>query len=165
MSDELFQFPNTAQVLAEYAQYIETTYKSNLEQNGHKATGRLISSVHTVVNIGDKSMSVDMYLEDYYKYVEKGRNAGKMPPVNAILDWVKVKLNLPTEKQNSVAWAIAKNMEKIGSPSRNSLPVEPTFDLSKAKETTDDIYWAKIENALQTDLENNFTSIMSLLMV
>lgn len=163
--DSLITFPNTAQVLGEYAKFIEDQYKRNLEMNGHKATGKLISSVHTVVNIGDKSMSVDMYLEDYYKYVEKGRNRGKMPPVNAILDWVKVKLNLPTEKQNGVAWAIAKNMEKIGSPSRDSLPVEPTYDLKTAKETTDNLYWAKIEQALQKDLKENLTSIASILIV
>ena len=152
-------------MLGEYATYIENEYKSNLEKNGHKATGNLISSVHTVVNIGDYSMSVDMYLADYYKYVEKGRNAGKMPPIKPILDWVKIKLRLPREKENGVAWAIAKNMEKIGVPSRDGLPTEPTRDLAKAKETTDSLYWYKIEEALQKDLSDNFTSIMSLLIV
>ena len=118
-----------------------------------------------MVNIGDTEMSVDLYVEDYYKYLEKERLIGKMPPVNAILDWVKVKLNLPTEKQNGVAWAIAKNMEKIGAPSRDSLPVEPTFDLRRAIESSDTNYLGKIENALQEDLEANLTSILSVLIV
>lgn len=165
MSDELFKFPETSKVLAEYAQFIEQQYKANLEKDGHKATGKLISSVSTVVVIGDTSMTVEMHLEDYYKYLEKERLKGKMPPVNAILDWVKVKLNLPTEKQNSVAWAIAKNMKKIGAPSKDSLPVEPTFPLGKAKETADSTFWGRIETALQNDLEANLTSIISLLIV
>ena len=164
--DELIKFPNTQKVLEEYAGFIKEQYKRNLEANGHRATGKLIDSIHTEVKIGDVSMSVDMYLEDYYKYVEKGRNAGKRPPINAILDWVKVKLNLPTENENkSAAFAIAKNMEKIGAPSRDSLPVEPTFDLKNAKETADANYWGRIEQALQQDLKDNFTSMMSLLIV
>ena len=170
--DTLFKFPALAQVLAEYADYITTTYKQNLEKSGHKATGKLISSVHTVVNIGDFNASVDMYLEDYYKYVEKGRNEGSFPPVNKILEWIRIKPiiprpdsngKVPTEQQ--LAYLIGRNMMEKGSPTQNGLPTPPTFDLRHAKETADSSYISRIEQAIQEDLSNELTSVVSMLIV
>lgn len=171
MSDVLFDFPNLSIALKEYGDFLVTEYKGNLEKNGHRATGQLISSIYSVINIGQNSASVELHLADYYKYLEKERLKGSLPPVNKILEWIQVKPILPRPDENGklpteeqLAWAIAKNMEKEGAPTRDGMPVEPTKDLGEAIGTTDEFFWGKIEEALVEDLESMFNSSISILM-
>lgn len=170
--DNLFEFPHLTEALAAYGDYVVEKYRENLVEGGHKASGKLMSSLHTVVNVGDHSMSVDLYLEDYYKYLERERLKGSLPPVNKILEWIRIKPilpkpdsrgKLPTEEQ--LAWAISKNMEKIGAPSKDGLPVEPDKPLTNALESAEINYLGNIERAIELDLEEHLTSIMEILIV
>jgi len=170
MSDTLFEFPETAKALQEYADYLVEEYRRNLIEHGHRATGNLISSLHTVVHVGEGSFSVDLYLEDYYKYLEKERLKGSLPPVNKILEWIQVKPilphpnedgKLPTEEQ--LAWAIAKNMENEGAPTKDGKQVPATKDLANAMESAEQNYLGRIEEAVATDLQAQFKSIISLI--
>lgn len=57
----------------------------------------------------------------YAAYVEFGRKAGGLPPVQAILDWVKVKRLSPRHpgySQRDLAWAIARKIQLLGIPAR-----------------------------------------------
>lgn len=170
--DELFSFPNTEIALKEYADFIVNTYKDNLEKNGHKASGKLISGIHSVININGQAMSVDLYMEDYWKWVERGRMAGKRPPMESILNWIKLKHivprpdengKLPTEKQ--LAFLIARSIGENGAPCVDKIPVEATHDLADSKQTTDEFYWARIEEAITKDLYDHYRSIVSMLIV
>ena len=169
---DLFEFPNLSQALADYADYLTNTYKTSLELHNHRATGRLISSIHTVITIGENSADVELHMEDYYIYLEKERLIGSLPPVNKILEWIQVKGilphpdsngRIPTEEQ--LAWAIAKNMEKNGAPTEDGLPVEPTKDLDTSLEQTDMQFWGRIEDAITKDLENMLRSSIDILIV
>ncbi len=61
----------------------------------------------------------------YAPVIEYGRKPGKMPPIDAIKFWVHRQkyFEVPEEEEESVAWAIAKNIAKRGfSPKGNVGP-------------------------------------------
>lgn len=149
---ELYDFTNLIQVLQEYANEVVDTYKNELHKDGHKATGKLISSVHHIFTINSNSIQVDLSLEDYWKYVEKGRKAGKMPPINKILDWIKIKPviprpfngKLPTQKQ--LAYLISRKIGREG--------IEAGNELTNTLQKTNNKWLQRIEDALDKDLGN-----------
>lgn len=95
------QYLNDLQrLLNEYAEKFTSLYTSKLSNGNHKATGKLIDSVHTVVNKGDMQFDVTVSLKDYYYYVEKGRKSGKRPPYSAILNWIRAKRIVPLPRQS-----------------------------------------------------------------
>lgn len=149
---ELYDFTNLIQVLQEYANEVVDTYKNELHKDGHKATGKLISSVHHIFTINSNSIQVDLSLEDYWKYVEKGRKAGKMPPINKILDWIKIKPviprpfngKLPTQKQ--LAYLISRKIGREG--------IEDGNELTNTLQKTNNKWLQRIEDALDKDLGN-----------
>ncbi len=69
--------------------------------------------------------SVGAPASPYLLAIEHGRKPGKMPPVEAIKFWVHRQkyFDVPEEEEESVAWAIAKNIAKRGfSPKGNVGP-------------------------------------------
>lgn len=135
MEENLFE--NIMMALDDYGQAVADLYKKRLLADDKKATGKLIDSVETVIAYKGTEFVVYLKLEDYWKYVEKGRRKGKkMPPVDAILEWIKVRHILPRPKtlkrggtsktpfekqQRSLAFAISKSIAKNGIPAGNQL--------------------------------------------
>lgn len=70
-------------------------YRSELADNGINASGKLSRTAQSIVEFNGRHLLVYLELEDYWKFVENGRRAGKMPPINAILNWIKVKPIVP----------------------------------------------------------------------
>jgi hypothetical protein len=63
------------------------------------------------------SLEVDYNTIRGRKYTEQlvnGRRGGSMPPINAIEDWVKAKFGYSGQNAKSMAWAVAKSIEKKG---------------------------------------------------
>ena len=75
------------------------------------------------VTVNDKDISVS--LPEYYLYVDKGRKAGKRPPIKPILDWIKrEKIKVPKEiPVLSFAWAIANSIANDGVKARPFIDV------------------------------------------
>ena len=128
---------------------IADRYKTNLEASGRRATGNLITSVNTTVTTDEQSFTIELQLEDYYKYVEEGRSAGRFPPVDKILEWIKVKPilptpdargKLPTERQ--LAFLIGRKIANEG--------FQGSHDLEHTMQEVD--YEAIIEEALDQDV-------------
>jgi len=124
----MIEFKHLQHAMAEYARAIEDRYKTNLANSGRRASGDLISSVNTKVIVNDNEYSIELQLADYWKYVENGRGAGKFPPVDKILEWIKVKPilphpdkngKLPTEKQ--LAYLIGRKIANEGFEGTNDL--------------------------------------------
>lgn len=114
--------------LDEYAQKAEELYKRKLTDNGINASYKLLNSVETVVRRNDDEFTVTINLEDYWIYVENGRGPGKFPPIDKILEWIRVKPvipysdnrgRLPTEEQ--LAFLIARKIANEGTEGRNVL--------------------------------------------
>lgn len=157
----MIKFDNLQQVLEEYGNVIAEQYKSNLKANGHKATGNLINSITSHITVNGNEYAIELTLEDYYKYVEEGRRPGKFPPVDKILQWIKVKhilptpINgkLPTEKQ--LAFLISRKIAEKGT--------KGTYDLEKAMDNTINEWDEKITDALDMDVMSCIDEIMLVL--
>ena len=154
------EFKHLQEVLAEYSKEIEERYKQNLEDSGRKATGNLITSVTTKVVVDGNELAIDLDLADYWKYVENGRSAGRFPPVNKILEWIRIKPvlpypdargNLPTEEQ--LAFLIGRKIAEEG--------FEGSNDLSDTLEEVD--YEKRIIQALDADILGALDEIFVLL--
>lgn len=114
--------------LDEYAQKAEELYKRKLTDKGINASYKLLNSVETVVRRNDDEFTVTINLEDYWIYVENGRGPGKFPPIDKILEWIRVKPvipysdsrgRLPTEEQ--LAFLISRKIAEQGTEGRKVL--------------------------------------------
>lgn len=144
----MIQFNHLQEALKEYADAIRDQYKDNLERDNRRATGDLITSVNTKININGDEFVIELQLENYWEYVEWDTKP-HIPPFNKILDWVRVKRilpmpmkngKLPTEEQ--LAWMITNKISKDGT--------EGTHDLEDALVEVD--YENIIEEALDQDV-------------
>ena len=143
------------------AQAIADRYKENLEESGRRATGMLLTSVNTNVVVDGNTYSIDLNLEDWWKYVEEGRGPGKFPPPDKILEWIRVKPILPTPMSNGklpteqqLAFLIGRKISNEG--------FQGSHDLAKTMEEID--YEQIIVDALDTDMLECVDEVLKLLL-
>lgn len=152
-------FKNLLPILEEYAAEFERIYKEKLKADNRVATGNLINSIKTKVRQGKDYFEVEFDAAEYWKYVEEGRNAGKWPPREAILNWIRAKKilprpdangKLPTEEQLSYLIQRA-----IG---ENGTIKDKNYDgghyVATTVEELNSIYLPQMEAALQLDMED-----------
>lgn len=145
-------FENLIRVLDEYARDLKELYQYNLNYDNAVASGELINSVRYLFQHNGSRYEVSLQLSDYWKYVEYGRRSGKFPPVDKILNWIRVKPvlprpyngKLPTEQQ--LAFLISRKIAREGTKARNILELT----LEELNEEYDD----KISEALTLDLSD-----------
>lgn len=154
----MIEFKHLEKALKEYAEAIRDQYKDNLERDNRRATGDLITSINSKVIVDGNEYIIELQLEDYWKYVEWDTKP-HIPPVNKILEWVRVKPvlprpmkngKLPTEQQ--LAWMIADKISKEGT--------EGTHDLEDALAEVD--YETIIEEALEADVMDCFDELLTI---
>ena len=106
--------------LVDFGMRIVARAKTLLRDNGNIATGLLRNSGRTVEQL-DGTVDAGFYAA-YAEFVEYGRKAGGMPPVDDIYAWIRKKRIRPKDggkgdmdaQQRSLAWAIAKWIKKHG---------------------------------------------------
>lgn len=151
-------FENLIEVLDEYGRAVKDMYQENLVYDNAVASGELLNSVKYILQHNQSSYEVSLSLLDYWKYLENGRKAGKFPPINKILDWIRVKPviprpyngKLPTEEQ--LAFLISRKIALEGTKPRDIL-----------KLTLDEIneeYFVKISDALAKDVEEDIDNFL-----
>ena len=103
----------------------------------------------------DECIEVNISLLEYYKYIEKGRAAGKYAPISAIENWVKIKPliprpnangKLPTTKQ--LAYLVNRKIYTEG--------IEPKPILQENIYKTMSNFYEEIEKAIKEDLSGDF---------
>ena len=150
--DTEMQYDNLERVLNEYCAQFKEVYKRNLERDGRKASGNLLNSIELQIQSHGTTIIVLLNVADYYYYVEKGRQAGKRPPFEKILQWIQEKPvipregpngKLPTEKQ--LAFLISRKIGNEGYEGKPSL--QDTIDELNNK------YIALLQAALQADFD------------
>jgi hypothetical protein len=116
------------QILYQIAMDVAMDYQSELNALNINATGNL-QNVDFEVDIKGGTYTISLILQDYWKYVENGRQPGKFPNIGKIQEWIKVKriiprpiekkfktkdneTFLPTEKQ--LAFMIANSIKENG---------------------------------------------------
>ena len=85
-------------------------------EQGHIASGRGVASIRSESEINGKDLNVKIFGLDYLQFVNDGRRAGSMPPVDAIREWVEIKGIASGKEADSAAWAIATAIKREGSP-------------------------------------------------
>ena len=147
----LITFDNLQKVLLEYGKEVRNLYQANLVKSDRIASGELLNSCEFELQVNGNNYSVVLSMAEYWKYIEYGRNPGKFPPTNKILDWIMIKPviprpdtngKLPTPKQ--LAFLIGRKIANEG--------YEGSHDLEKAQDTILSKYESKIVAALSEDL-------------
>ena len=159
--NELIGFENLERVLLEYGKEVRNLYQLNLIHNDRIASGNLLNSVEFDLEVNGRMFNVclDWGDVDYWKYIEEGRNPGKFPPTNKILEWIRIKPviprpdsrgKLPTPKQ--LAFLIGRKIANEG--------YEGTHDIKNANDTIFSRFEPKIIAALAQDMESYLQKIV-----
>lgn len=154
----MIEFKNLQQTLEELGKAIKLRYQENLIESDRKASYNLIESVqyHTVIN--GYELSIDLEMADYWKYVEDDTKP-HWPPIDKILEWVRIKPvlpqpmangNLPTEKQ--LAFLISRKISEVGTTG--------SHDLERTLDEIDDEWDERIIEALDADVWANIDEIL-----
>ena len=119
MADQI-TYPNLALEMSDIGTLVVEEMVDRLFDNNSVVTGNLARSIKP----GPTEISADgiitqpITLPLYGIYVDEGseRKKGGMPPVRAIIDWIKQKrISVPAAMTpTQFAWAVAKNIEKKG---------------------------------------------------
>lgn len=155
-------FDNVRKVLNEFGNLLVDTYRDKLTKEKVNASKTLYNSISYIVEGNGTNFVVKLKLEDYYKYVENGRKAGKFPPINKIEKWVEIKPviprpmangKLPTTKQ--LAFLISRKIALEGIKPRPLLQqsIDEVFDEIKER----------LEEALIKDIESEFEIIKGIM--
>ena len=156
--DKLIDLPHVQAVMEEMAIAIRNEYQDNLIRNDRIASGNLLNNIEYEITRGDFTYTIYVKMKDYWYYVENGRKAGKWPPIQNILDWIKIKPvlprpnaegKLPTPQQ--LAFLIARKIGEEGT--------EGTQDLRKATDTIWDTFEDRLYEAIDEDVDAAFIQI------
>lgn len=148
---ELINLNNVMEVLEQYAQEVRNTYQDKLIQDDRIASGDLLNSVEYQVVRNGMTYEVQLRLEDYWKYVEYGTKP-HFPPMDKILEWIRVKPVLPRPNENGdlptpqqLAFLIARSISEHGT--------EGTEDLEETLLDINQRYKDKLVIALHQDMD------------
>ena len=154
MEKDALTFNNLQQVLDDFTKDVAETYKSLLLRDGKNATGELISSIKPMTpELVGGTFECSLSLAPHWKYVENGRKAGKFPPIDNILDWVKAKPQLARPNRldrkeiapKQLAFLVARKIAAKGIQPGNQL--EEAMDIVYAR-------WKdRIDAAITADIE------------
>lgn len=154
MEKDALTFNNLQQVLDDFMKDVAETYKSLLLRDGKNATGELISSIKPMTSeLADGTFQCSLSLAPYWKYVENGRKAGRFPPIDNILDWVKAKPQLARPNrldrkeisQKQLAFLVARKIATKG--------IQPGNQLSEALDIAYARWKDRIDAAVTADIE------------
>lgn len=161
------KFTNTINVLNEFADLLIETYKGKLASEGWQG-GQLYNSVKKVsIKQANSNFEIVLSLEEYWKYIEYGRKAGKqanrkkMPPITEIRKWIEKKAIIPrpiklksgkqySPTKNTLAFLISRSILKNGF--KNPVPAKPLL-----QDTITDVrtnFIERIKEALTSDIIN-----------
>lgn len=87
------EWTNLIEELNNFGSAVVNLYRDNLRQA--RTTGLLEDSISFEVVIDSDSISLQLTLQEYWKWLEEGRQPGKFPNINAIAKWITDK-GIPT---------------------------------------------------------------------
>ena len=154
------KFSRTEALLNSFAQTIVNRYRDKISEY---ASGKLYKTIDYSITSQNDSYLVTINLEEYWKFIEKGRRPGaKMPPVSAIENWIKVrkiiprpvtlksgKQRVPTVQQ--LAYVIARSIAKQG--------IKPRPFMSESIDQTIEDFKSKLTAAVREDVLDNLDSL------
>lgn len=128
--DSQIEWVRLEKVLNEYGEYLVKTLRRKMKDNGSNASYALSNSFEYEVGIKDNANSTRYYvavtMESYWKYVNKGRQPGRIPNIGKIEEWIRVKPivaepRVPTVKSLAIAIRNSIKNKKGYAPPRRVL--------------------------------------------
>lgn len=159
MNDLEIKWDNLYKVLNDYAVEFRNALQDSYIEDDRLASGELINSCEYIIEKDNISISVSIQIADYYKYIESGTKP-HWPPVDAMLNYVKVKPilprpdsrgKLPTPEQ--LAYLIGRKISQVGT--------EGTNNFHKTAEQVNEKYLPLIEEAITKDIDEVATVILT----
>lgn len=151
-------FENIKRVLNEYGKLLVETYRDKLTDKDVNASNALFNSVKYIVETDAVTFEVKLSLEEHWKYVEKGRKAGKFPPINKIEKWIEIKPVIPRPMANGklpttqqLAYLISRKIYLYG--------IEPRPLLEQSIDEVYNRIRDDLEKALIQDIQSEFEII------
>lgn len=157
-------FVNLKKVMEDMGVKLISLYQGKLDANDVNASYKLRDTLDWAIDIDGSKYELWLSLQDYWKYVEYGRRAGKMPPISKIEEWVKIKPvlprpmengKLPTERQ--LAFLIARKIGLEG--------IAPRPLLGDSIDELMMEFEKRIGDAITQDLEENIDSVLRLISI
>lgn len=146
------QLINVKRILDEYALKFQELVKKKITDNDKVASGNLLASIHTSIEVGNEKYTVYLHSREYLKFIELGTKP-HWPPVDKLLQWVKDKRlptkestgdkSLPTEKQ--LAYLVGRKINEVGT--------KPVPLIAETEEQLNSIYIPRLEEALIEDIK------------
>lgn len=111
--------------------HLEIELKKELQNQGHKLTGKLIESIRFEVEEMHNAVEGVMFFEDYYVYMEYGTKPDRIPYggrggtgrtskyIEALIKYWKLR-GKSDKVAKSAAFATAKKQKQEGMPTKNS---------------------------------------------
>ena len=118
---------NIQRVLEALGDQIIDVYRRKLFDGGSNATGLLGNSLSCIVKTENGIYDLYLSLQDYWKYVENGRQPGKFPPLDAIKQWIQAKPVIPDARTGKLptleqlTFLISRSIANNGIPAKNYL--------------------------------------------
>lgn len=158
MESQELKFSNLEDILRQCGEEIVAIYRQLLQQTGTDATGNLGNTLNYILETDGSAYIISLQLQDYWKYVEDGRSAGKYPPLSDIRSWIRTKRILPRAyngklpTENQLAYLIARKIHLQGTEGKHIL--SNTLDIFENN------YMQLIEDAITKDLENQLDNFI-----
>lgn len=158
MAEELFNPSNLLAVLEDLATDIRENYKDHLELHDRIASGDLLRSVSTEVEVNGTTYIVWLNLADYWQYVENGTKP-HWPPKAAIDRWIRIKPVLPRPDKNGriptpeqLSFLIRRKIAREGT--------KGSHDLRDTKDAVLPAYEERLLEALERDALNYIEKVL-----
>ncbi len=75
----------------QFGKEIVAELRKELISHGKQATGTLVKGLESKVRFDGARAVIEVFAEDYFRFVDQGRKPGRFPPVDKIKAWLRVK--------------------------------------------------------------------------
>lgn len=144
-------------ILYQVAMDVAMDYQAELNALNVSATGNL-QNVDFEVEISGGTYRIALILQDYWKFVEKGRLPGSFPNIGQLQQWIQIKQilprpmsngKLPTEKQ--LVYMIGKSIKEKG--------IQPKPALANALQKNNNML-TKVKEAVGKSLDKEIKQML-----
>lgn len=149
-------FKRISKIVVQWTKKVYDSYKIKL--NEHRASGELQDTMSYGARKDDNVLEGFLLLQNYWEFIEDGRQPGTFPPVDAIREWIREKniiprpFQLPSGRQvipteNQLAFLIGRKIKEEG------IVMDPLLT-ETIYENRDELFSA-ISKALRDDVIEN----------
>ena len=156
MAEQLFYPSRLLALLQDLGKDVEENYKEHLQEHDRVASGDLMRSIHTEVEVHGTTYEVVMNLADYWKYVEYDTKP-HWPPKAAIDKWIFIKPVIPhgspkPPSPEQLSFLIRRKIAEQGT--------KGTHDLRDTENAVIPMYEEQLLEALQRDTIDYIEKLM-----